>query len=120
MECGMLLMLFIMTRDKRSPAGTRLSLITGVVLSLSCKQKLVTKSSTEAELVEVDDAITFVMWDKYFFEAQAANLPETSKLKNLGKHNLIEQDNISAIQLEKNKKRSSTRQTKHINIKYFM
>ena len=81
----------------KSHTCTCLLLGTRVVLSLSCKQKVVTKSSTEAELVGVDDAMTFVMWDKYFFEAQAANLPENSKLKNLDKHNLIKQDNISEI-----------------------
>ena len=103
----------------RSHTGACLSLGTGAVLSLSCKQKLVTKSSTEAKLVGVDNAMTFVMWAKYFFEAQAADLSENSKLKCLGKQNIIEQDNTSAIQLESNGKRSSTRCTKHIDIRYF-
>ena len=40
-------------------------------------------------------------------------------MKNLGKHNIIEQDNTSAIQLERNGKCYSTQQTKHINIRYF-
>lgn len=39
----------------------------GTLLSLFGKQKLVTKSSTEAELVGVDDTMTFVMWTQYFF-----------------------------------------------------
>ena len=105
--------------DMRSHTGACLSLGTGAVLSLLCKQKLVTKSSTEAELVGVDDTMTFVMWAKYFFEAQAVDLPENPKLKDLDKHNIIEQDNTSAIQLERNGKRYSMRQTKHINIQYF-
>ena len=105
--------------DMCSHTEACLSFGTGVVLSLSCKQKLVTKSSTEAELVGVDNTMTFVMWAKYFFEAQAADLPKNSKLKNLGKHNIIEQNNTSALQLERNGKHSSPRQTKHINICYF-
>ena len=55
--------------DMRSHTDACLSLGTGAVLSLSCKQKLITKNSTEAELVGIDDVMTFVMWAKYFFEA---------------------------------------------------
>ena len=63
--------------------------------------------------------MTFVMWAKYFFEEQAKDLPENSVLKNLGKRVVIEQDNTSAIQLERNGKRSSTKRTRHIHIRYF-
>lgn len=65
----------------RTQTYTCLLLGTGAVLSLSCKQKLVTKSSTEAELVGVDDTMTFVIWAKKFFETKAKDLPENSKLK---------------------------------------
>ena len=78
-----------------------------------------TKSSKEAELVGVDDAMTFVMWARYFFMEQAKNLPDTLELKDLRNHNMIEQDSTSAIQLERNGKQSSTKQTRHINIRYF-
>ena len=105
--------------DMKSHTGASLSLGRGTLLSLSCKQKLVTKSSTEAELVGVDDAMTFVMWARYFFMEQTKTLPDTSKLKDLRNHNVIEQDNTSAIQLERNGKRSSTKRTQHINIRYF-
>lgn len=105
--------------DIHSHTRACLSLGIGAVFSLYCKQKLVTKSSIEAELVSDDDTMTFVMWAKYFFEAQAVDLLEHSKLKYLGKQNIIEQDNTSVIQLERNGRRSSTRRTKHINIRYF-
>ena len=39
--------------------------------------------------------------------------------QNLGKHVILEQDNKSAIQLERNGVQSSTRRTKHINCRYY-
>ena len=44
---------------------------------------------------------------------------ENSKLKPLGSDTIIEQDNTSAIQLEKNGWKSSSRRTKHIDVRYF-
>ena len=105
--------------NMKSHTGASLSLGCGTLLSLSCKQKLVTKSSTEAELVGVDDAMTFVMWARYFFTKQTKTLPDTLELKDLGNHNMIEQDITSTIQLERNGKRLSTKRTRHINIRYF-
>jgi len=56
--------------DCKSHTGACLTLGHGSILSISAKQKINTKSSTEAELVGVDDATTFVMWMKHFFELQ--------------------------------------------------
>ena len=42
----------------------------GAVQSMSKKQKLNTKSSTEAELVGADDAAVMILWTKLFMEAQ--------------------------------------------------
>lgn len=55
-----------------------------------------TKSSTEAELVVVDDAITFVMW-AIFFKWQVKDLKELLSITELGKHVILEQNNTSAI-----------------------
>ena len=63
--------------DMRSHTGASLSLGHGTLLSMSCKQKLVTKSSTEAKLVGVDNVMTFIMWAKYFFQDQTKDLPDT-------------------------------------------
>ena len=70
-------------------------------------------------MIGLDDAMTFVMWAKYFFEEQARDLSDNSVLKNLGKRVVIKQDNTSAIQLERNGKRLSIKRTRHIHIRYF-
>jgi hypothetical protein len=81
----------------------------GAVLSYSWKQKVNTKSSTETELVGVDDAISNILWSLYFLQAQGCGT----------KHAIIYQDNKSAILLESNGKFSSGKRTKHIKAKYF-
>ena len=43
-----------------------------------------------------------------------------SPLKPLGSNVTIKQDNTSAIQLERNEWKSSSKRTKHINIRYFL
>ena len=54
----------------KSHTGACLTLGHGSVLSISAKQKINTKNLIETELAEVDDAMTFVMWMKHFFQSQ--------------------------------------------------
>jgi hypothetical protein len=61
---------FAVHPDMRSHTGAVLSLGKGGVFSLSVRQKLNTKSSTEAELVGVDDTMSLIIWTKNFLEAQ--------------------------------------------------
>ena len=75
----------------------------------STKQKLNTRSSTETELVGADDFMPAICWTRYFMEAQGYQVDD----------NVLFQDNKSAILLEKNGKASSSKRTKHINIRYF-
>jgi hypothetical protein len=81
----------------------------GSVYSTSIGQKLNTKSSTEAELVGVSDVMPMIVWTRYFLEAQGYDVKESP----------IYQDNMSAMLLEKNGKKSSGKRTRHINIRYF-
>ena len=92
---------FAVHSNCKSHTGAVLMMGHGAVLLISSKQKINTKSSTEAELVGVDDAMTFVMWMKHFFQSQVKDL-NNPKLNQYGNHIIIEQDNTSAIQLKRN------------------
>jgi hypothetical protein len=82
---------------------------TGAVISVSRKQKLNTRSSTEAELVGTDDMSVMILWTKLFMEAQCYEIEK----------NILYQDNTSAILLIKNGKKSSGKRTRALNIRYF-
>ena len=71
------------------------------------KQKLNTKSSTEAELVKLDDVFTQVNCAQYFLKGQGYKIRD----------NVINKDNHSTIKLENNGRRSSCKHTGHINIR---
>ena len=71
----------------------------GLIISISKKQKLNTKSSTEAELIGADGAMPQMLWTRYFMEAQEYGIDR----------NILYQDNTSAMLLEKNGKKSSTK-----------
>ena len=58
----------------------------------SIKHKLNTNSSTESELVGVDDVLTQVIWTRYFLKEQGYIIHD----------NVIYHDNQNAIILEKN------------------
>jgi hypothetical protein len=96
--------------DLKSHTGGLISLGHGVVLCKSAKQKLNTKSSTEAEVVGASDYLPNTIWANYFLKAQGNHITE----------NNFAQDNRSAIQLEKNGRKSCGQQSRHINIRFFL
>ena len=57
--------------------------------------------------------------DETFFESQVRSINPKSPLKPLGSDVTIEQDNTSTIQLARNGWKSSSKRTKHINVRYF-
>lgn len=95
--------------DCKSQSGAAMTLGRGMTYSSSVRQKINTRSSTEAELVGVNDFMPQVLWTRYFLEAQGYDLRD----------NLVYQDNQSAILLEENGKGSSSKRTRHINIRFF-
>jgi hypothetical protein len=52
--------------DMRSHTGAVMSMGKGAAYATSIKQKLNTKSSTEAELVSTNDVMPQVLWTRYF------------------------------------------------------
>jgi hypothetical protein len=95
--------------DMKSHTGGVLSLGKGAVYATSTRQKINTKSSTEAELVGVNDVLPQALWTKYFLKEQGYGCDEC----------IINQDNTSAMLLEKNGRSSSSKRTRHINIRYY-
>jgi hypothetical protein len=95
--------------DMRSHTGATMSLGKGAIFGTSTKQKLNSKSSTEAELIGVSDVMSQILWTMYFMTAQGYPLED----------NVVYQDNQSAMLLEKNGRGSSSKRTRHINIRYF-
>ena len=100
---------FTVHPDYRSHTGAAMTLGEGAVIGLSKKQKLNTRSSTEAELVGADDAATMILWTGLFMEEQGYPL----------KKNILYQDNKSAILLETNGRRSAGKRSRALNVRYF-
>ena len=82
---------FAVHPDFKSHTGSVMTLGRGGIQSMSRKQKLNTRSSTEDELVGCDDAITMLLWTQLFLEAQGYHTK-----------NLLYQDNKSTILLANN------------------
>jgi hypothetical protein len=100
---------FATHHDFRSHTGALLSLGKGAVYACSKRQKINTKSSTEAELVGVDDVMGHIIWIRNFLKMQGYP----------GGSIRVFQDNQSAMLLENNGKWSSTKRTRHLDIRYF-
>ena len=86
-----------------------MSLSWGTIHNKSSKQKLNTKSSTEAEIVGVSEYIPYNIWLVNFLNEQGYKI----------QHNIVYQDNESAIRMEKNGRNSCTGNSRHIDIRYF-
>ena len=80
-----------------------------VFIDQMAKQKINTKSSTEAELVGVSEFLPVNIWVQYFLEGQRYKLQQNKLL----------QDNKSAILLEENGKGLASQKSWHIDVRYF-
>ena len=100
---------FAMHQDYKSHMGACMTLGSGTLCSISTKQKVNSRSFTEAELIVVHDVIGKILWTKLFLEHQGVNV----------KMNIIYQDNESSMKMEMNGKTSSGKRTRHFDIKYY-
>jgi hypothetical protein len=91
----------------QSHTEATMSLGGGAIISSSTKQKVNIRSSTEAELVAIDNIISRVVWTKLFLQAQGITVNQ----------NIIMRDNLSSMKLEMNG--SLGKRTCHLDIKYF-
>ena len=95
--------------DFKSHTGGCLMWGRGSPISMSQKQKLNSRSSTESKLVAVDDLMDKILWTRLFLKEQGVQIEQ----------NILLQDNKSAIRLEENGKWSSGKRTRAINVRYF-
>lgn len=98
--------------DFKSHSGLVITLGKGPLFVASSKQKLNTKSSTEAEVVTISDKTGDVLWFNELLRQQESHKGESASAA------IIYQDNKSAIRLAEYGKTTSTN-TRHMNIRYF-
>jgi hypothetical protein len=87
---------FEVHNDFKSHMGGVMTMGQSAIQTISTKQKVNTRSSTEAELVSVNDIISKAVWTKLFLEGQGYKIIE----------NLIYRDNQSSMKLKTNGKAS--------------
>ena len=92
---------FAVHPDYKGHTGAITTLGRGAFSAISTKQKVNARSSTEAELIGIDDIISKILWSKRFIEAQGFPL-ET---------NVIYRDNTSSMKLEQNGRASASKRT---------
>ena len=73
----------------RGHTGATMSMGNGLIYSGLWKQKMVTRSSTESEVVGVHDVLPQILWTKKFLEDQGLTIKET----------VLYQDNMSSMLL---------------------
>ena len=100
---------FAVHPDMRGHTGGAMTMGRGYPLDTSTKHKLNSRNSTESEIIAVDNLIPQILWTRLFMKAQGIEVRD----------NILYQDNKSALLLETNGRASSSKRTKHINIRYY-
>ena len=100
---------FAVHADYKSHTGACLSFGRGCPVNISSKQKINTCSSTEAELVAINDAMALVLWCRLFIMGQGFDVHD----------NIVYQDNQSTMLLGNNGRHSSRKKARHIKIRYY-
>ena len=94
--------------DRHGRTGIIIMLAGCCVGAWTFKQKIVTLSSTESELVALSDGVKHVMWYRRWMMSQGIRLGPT----------VVYQDNSAVMQLMKNERRANQR-TRHLDVRLF-
>ena len=94
--------------DGKSHTGASISLGRGAIYTRSTKQKIVSKSSTEAELIALSDSSGQAIWTRNFLLGQGYNMDAA----------IVGQDNKSTMTMV-DVGRSTSERTRHISVRYF-
>ena len=100
---------FAVHEDMKSHTGGCTSFGRGFFMTRSTKQKMNAGSTTESEVIGAAEYLPNTIWLMRFLEAQGHKVS----------YSTFYQDNESAIKLEKFGKRSSSRRSRHFDIKLF-
>jgi hypothetical protein len=100
---------FAVHPDFRSHTGATFTMGKGAISSISRKQGMNTRSTTESELVGADEIVGPMLWTRLFLEAQGYFIRD----------NVLHQDNKSSILLESNGRKSAGKRSRHLNIRLF-
>jgi len=100
---------FAVHTNMKGHTGGYMTFGKGMLDGSSKGQKINTTSSTQCEVVSVHDNMPAILWTRYFLDAQGYPL----------KPSTVHQYNLSAKLLETNGRGLSSKQTWHINIRYF-
>jgi len=95
--------------DGRSHTGCVITLGSGSVFTRSGKQKAVSRSSTEAELIALSDSLPTILWARQFLKDLGIDIGPVQ----------IHEDNTSTIALAERGK-SNKGMTKHVKVRYFL
>ena len=100
---------FTMHTNTKSHTGAYMIFGKEIVNRSAKTQHINTTSLTEVKVVALYKSMPAIMWTRYFLEGQGCPLKPTT----------LHQDNTSAMLLELNGRASSSRRTRHMNIRYF-
>ena len=97
---------FALHNDFRNHTGSTFTMVDGAITSLSRKQGMNTRSSTEVEVVATDEIISPMIWTQLFLKVQGYPVKE----------NILYQDNKGVMLVETNGCKSTGKCSCHLNI----
>jgi hypothetical protein len=99
---------FGLYEDGKSVTGVVIMIGNAIICVKSGKQKILTRSSTESELVGISDALSLILWSREYLLSSGIDIGTA----------IVFQDNKSTIFLA-NKGRSTSERSRHIKIRHF-